>query len=231
MEEIGIRKSISMRIWLTGFFLFACSLLCIVFWALYRGNYAAEWWLNNGVEVTATGVRWGEGRSLYSDYDGHTRYHIYYYCTFEYTDENNVKYSANDTYSTQQNAQNAVGTQKKILIDPNGTEARIADYEYLTPHFAKDLAVAIIFTVPIPILYYLFIYRAVYRGIVNHILCERVGEEVKDFINPKAINENTTALGEVVKIRSWIVSYVKVRYYDNGSRISERKKVHNGSSL
>lgn len=222
MEPIGIRKSISTRIWLTGFLLFACSLLCIVFWALYKGNYAAEWWLNNGVEVKATGVKWGEGY-IWRDYsDGHSYREHYYYCQFEYESEDGKLYVVKPRYKYRETAEASVGTQRKILIDPNGTEARIADYEYLTPHFAQDLAVAIIFTVPIPILYYLFIYRAVYRGVVNHIMCERVGEEVKDFVKPKSINDNTTALGEVVRIKSWIVSYVKVRYYDKSGIVRER---------
>lgn len=99
----------------------------MVFWALYRGNYAAEWWLNNGVEVTATGVRWGEGYIWRDDADGHSYREHYYYCVFEYESEDGKLYVVKPWYKYRETAEASVGTQRKILIDPNGTKVRYYD--------------------------------------------------------------------------------------------------------
>ena len=222
MEPIGIRKSIATRIWVLSFCWFALSLLCLIFWAVYRGNYAGEWWLNNGAEVTATGVRWGKREDWHTDSDGHSSSNIYYYCVYEYESESGKLYAVEVPYQYRENAVAGIGSEIKILIDENGTEARVADYERLAPHYTRDLIIAIIFTVPIPIIYYLLIFRGIYRGVLNYIMRKVVGEEVKDFVNPKKINENATALGEVVRVQSWVVSYVKVRYYDSVGEVHEQ---------
>ncbi|MDE7380446.1 MAG: hypothetical protein K2N14_05265 [Clostridia bacterium] len=220
--EIGIRKSISLRIWILSFCWFALSLLCLIFWAVYRGNYSGEWWLNNGVEVVATGVDWGEGYKWNTDSDGHSWREHYYYCQYEYESEDGKLYSVKLRYEYRENAEAGVGSEIKILIDPNGSEARVADYERLTPHYTRDLIIAIIFSVPIPIVYYLLLYRGIYRAILNHKICKLVGEEVKDFIKSQSINKEATVIGEVVQTRSWLVSYVKVRYSDTFGETHER---------
>ena len=92
----------------------------------------------------------------------------------------------------------------------------------LTLTYERDYILAIIFCIPVPIALYLLIYRGIYRSVMNYKISKKVGDRDNDFVSGTNFNADAVKVGEVTKTRSWIVSYVKVKYQDEKNETQEK---------
>ena len=208
MRDIGINKQ-RMGVNLAFCIIFiSIVLLCAIMWGVYQGNYENEYWINNGVEVEAECIGW------FSDVDYIDMDRVIYYCEYRYVDANGKEYIAVRKFSNKENAQKQIGKKIKIVIDPNGNDVIHADLNALELTYERDLILAIIFCFPVPGVTYLLVYRGIYRSAMNYKIRKRVGEKEPYFTSGKRYNGNAIKVGEVTKVRKWIVCYVKVKYRD-----------------
>lgn len=208
MREIGINKQ-RMGVNLAFILVFICMLLmCAIMWGLYQANFTNEYWIENGVEVEAECIGW---HSVLDDHDAHL---VIYYCKYRYVDANGKEYNAALEFYSKEDAQKQIGKKIKIVIDPNSNAVRHVDLKSLKLTYERDLIIAIIFCFPVPIVTYFLIYRGIYRSAMNYKIRKKAGENEPDFMGGKRYNENAVSVGEVTKVRKWIVCYVKVKYKD-----------------
>lgn len=215
MREVGINKS-RMGINLTLILNFvAIAIICAIMWGLYQANYTNEYWLKNGIEVEAEYVECGRG---YEDNQGV----FYYYCRYRYVSPDGKEYYASEKFVHKEDAIAHIGTTIKIVIDPNSNDVRHVDLKNLTLTYERDFILAIIFCFPVPVAAYLLIYRGIYRSVLNYKIRKRAGQNEPDFMGGKQYHQDAIKVGEVTKTRSWIVSYVKVKY-ENEKGITKEK--------
>lgn len=216
MKDIGINKN-RMGANLAFILIFiSMVLMCAIMWGLYQGNYENEYWINNGVEVEAECVGW------FSRVDDRDMHLVIYYCKYRYVDANGKEYNATQEFYNKEDAQKQIGKRIKIVIDPNGNDIIHADLNALELNYERDLILAIIFCFPVPVVTYLLVYRGIYRSAMNYKIRKRVGANEPYFTGGKRYNENAIKVGEVTKVRKWIVCYIKVKYNDENGVERER---------
>lgn len=225
---IGIRKSMISIGTLLVAFTFITMLVCTIMWVLYQSNFDIENISKYGKEVEATCTHWHSQTDYFSEHS----YESYYRCYYIYYDDEGKYYSVTRRFYNREDAAAEIGKQITIVINPNGTDAWDCDLNFIKKlklTYEKDLAIAIVFCFPIPFALYLLIYRGLYRSILNSKIRNEVGvsvyekeeEEYSNLRKPeideplKSYDPTKIKTGEVVKTRSWIVSYVKVKYTDN----------------
>lgn len=208
MKDIGINKNrIGANLAFVLIFI-SMVLMCAITWGGYQGNFTNEYWINNGVEVEAECVGW------YSVLDDHDAHRVIYYCKYRYVDDNGKEYIAVQKFENKEIAQRQIGKKIKIVIDPNGNSVRHVDLKSLKLTYERDLILAIIFCFPVPIAAYLLIYRGIYRSVMNYKIRKKAGEKEPYLTDGKRYNTDAVSVGEVTKVRKWIVCYVKVKYRD-----------------
>lgn len=215
-KEIGINKS-RMGINLAFILIFISTvIICAIMWGKYQANYTNEYWLENGIEVEAECVGW------YSVVDNNDMHRIVFYCEYTYVDANGKAYNAVQRYLNQDDAQAQLGKKIPIVIDPNSNDLRHVDLKNLQLTYERDFILAIIFCFPVPIATYLLMYRGIYRSVMNYKIRKKVGDKDNDFVAGTKFNADAVKVGEVIKTRSWIVSYVKVKYTNEKGETKEK---------
>lgn len=217
MHIIGINKQ---RMWINialGLVAFSFILICAIMWGKYGANDDAKYLQENGIEVEAVGVESSiikhSGESFYS-----------YYCRYEYIGENGITYAVSRRFSYKKDAEAQIGEKITIVIDPNTNYAcwLTVPLSEIKLTYKRDFIVAIIFCIPVPIVMYLFLWRGVYRSVIDYKIRNHVGKKNNDFIAGSDYNKKLITEGEVTKTRSWIISYVKVKYKDEKGIIQEK---------
>ena len=88
--------------------------------------------------------------------------------------------------------------------------------------YKRDFALAIVFSIPVPLALYLLIYRGIYRSAINYKIRKKVGLEENDYIGVNKTNINAITMGEITKVWKWLVCYVKVKYQDDNGVTQEK---------
>lgn len=219
MKDIGINKN-RMGANLAFILIFiSMIIICAIMWARYEGNYEKENIIKNGIEAEAVCVHW------YSDVDYRDMHRVIYYCKYKYVDANGKEYYTYRRYDKEQQAMEQLGKKIPIVIDPNSYEVWDCDMDYiqkLSLTYERDFIIAIIFCFPVPVVTYLLVYRGIYRSAMNYKIRKRVGTNEPYFTGGKRYNENAIKVGEVTKVRKWIVCYIKVKYNDENGVKRER---------
>ena len=206
-KDVGIKKSripISIIIVL-GSIAFILTFICM--WWEYTSQDSYKYLQENAIEVEATVVGYGiHYRSNNEGYEVWTHY--------EYrSDWGTVYIGHHATFSTEREAKRYLGTKLKIYIDPN---SEWCDKYLPSVDYERALRDAVIYSCPIPIVLYFLIYRCIYRNVLNlKIRKKAYGGYYK--LNERVIWEpqpDSIKVGEVIKVRKWLVCYVKVRYND-----------------
>ena len=213
--DVGIRKDRSLINIALGINAIVFILLCAIMWGVYQANYENEYWINNGIEVEAECYDWV---STIED-DMH---HVVYYCRYHYVNEDGKEYIAAVRFTNKKAAQAEIGNKIIITINPNSLTVRNGSLKSLKLHYKRDFILAIIFCFPVPIVLYLFMYRSIYRSILNYKIRKMLGEEGDKFIGNPNYHKELITTGEVVKVRKWIVGYVKVSYRDEYGENQEK---------
>lgn len=216
IKEIGINKN-RMGVNLAFILIFvSMCIICAIMWGIYKANYTNAYWIENGIEVQAECVGW------YSIVDYNDMHREIYYCEYRYVDSNGKEYNAVQRFLNKENAQSQIGEKITIVIDPNSNDLRHVDLENLKLTYERDYILAVIFSAPIPIATYLLLYRGIYRSAMNYMIRKKVGDRDNDFVSGTNFNADAVKVGEVTITRSWIVSYVKVKYQDDHNKTREK---------
>lgn len=216
IKEIGINKN-RMGVNLAFILIFvSMCIICAIMWGIYKANYTNAYWIENGIEVQAECVGW------YSIVDYNDMHREIYYCKYQYVDSNGKEYNAVQRFLNKENAQSQIGEKITIVIDPNSNDLRHVDLENLKLTYERDYILAVIFSAPIPIATYLLLYRGIYRSAMNYMIRKKVGDRDNDFVSGTNFNADAVKVGEVTITRSWIVSYVKVKYQDDHNKTREK---------
>lgn len=205
-RDIGIKKDISLRMALCGIPLLVLLFLCVVLWGVYCvDDKHSDLLVKYGEEVEAEIYKYTP--SWHGDESGYM-----YQTWYRYISPDGLVYTGHwYEFGSESSAQNHIGDIITITIVPNTK----APDEYISIPKRKaelnntrhelHLALAICFTVPVPLLIYLLCYRGIYRNeLDNKILA---GYQKRDLPERR---------GEVVKVCGLIVKYIKVRYEDEG---------------
>lgn len=214
--DVGIRKQRMVVNILLGFVTFCFILVCAIMWGMYNANYTNAYWIENGIEVQAECVGW------YPIVDYNDMHREIYYCEYQYVDSNGKEYNAVQRFLNKDDAQSQIGEKITIVIDPNSNDLRHVDLENLKLNYERDYILAVIFSVPVPIVLYLLLYRGIYRSAMNYKIRKKVGNKDNDFVFGTNFNADAVKVGEVTKTRSWIVSYIKVKYQDEKNETQEK---------
>lgn len=219
MSVIGIKKT-RMGINLTFILLFiGLGLTCAIMWAVYQGNFIRESIIKNGVEVEAECV------DFIRRTDDNDMHRVVFICQYKYINDKGKEYYTYRRYNKEQQALEQLGKKIPIVIDPYGYDVWDCDMNYirnLELSYQRDFILAIIFCIPVPIAMYLLIYRGIYRSVMNYKISKKVGDKDNDFVSGTNFNADAVKVGEVTKTRSWIVSYVKVKYQDEKNKPQEK---------
>lgn len=215
LKDIGIKKSrflISLILILTTI---ALVITCFFMWFDYQSQDHYKYIRENAIEVEATIVYYDYD---YSTSDKNTKNWV---TVYEYNSEWGTIYSGKAAVHTDESTAKAeVGEKIKIYIDPNSD----LSYKHLPSiDYGRALIDAIIWSIPVPIVLYLFIYRCIYRNVMNKKIKKKVYGST--YNNDRYIHTplpNTVTQGEVTKVRKWIVCYVKVKYQDDNSVMREK---------
>lgn len=212
VKPIGIRKDKS---WILPIFIivnFAVIVATIVFWCFYSQEFRYEYILENGVEVEATVV----------DYDIHYASHgvdgdptdtssgWYYIWECYYNGKRYGGTSGNNYFRTEEQVLQYMGEKFTVTVDPNSnwvvnrpkSEIRADGF-----HYKEFLTCAIVFTCLTPFAIFAFVKFAIYPMFIDSKI-DRCGKLSKE--------------GEVINTRSFIFSYIKVRYIDDKGEIKEK---------
>ncbi len=219
IREIGIKKT-RMGINLAFILIFiGLGITCAIMWAVYQGNSIRENIIENGIEVKAECV------DCFRRTDDNDMHRVVFICQYKYTSDNGKEYYTYRRYNKEQLALEQLGQKIPIVIDPYSEDVWDCDMDYinkLTLTYERDYILAIIFCIPVPIALYLLIYRGIYRSVMNYKISKKVGDRDNDFVSGTNFNADAVKVGEVTKTRSWIVSYVKVKYQDEKNETQEK---------
>lgn len=206
-KDVGVKKSripISIII-ILGSIAFILTFICM--WWEYASQDSYKYLNANAIQVEATIDSY---RVHYFPDSNKEDWWTYY----EYQSSWGTVYCGHyATYTNESGAKKQLGKKVTIYVDPNSDwSAKFipsVDYE-------RALKDAIIYSCPIPIVLYFLIYRCVYRNILNKKIRKKAyGRYYKS--TERVIwdpQPDTIKVGEVTKVRKWIVCYVKVRYLD-----------------
>ena len=220
-KDIGIKNNRVLLSLLLILMTIAFGLVCFFCWSNYRHLSDYEYLSKNGQEVEAEIVD-----CLYHRDANHSTGN--WVLIYEYkSDWGTVYRDSIGHYSSEVKAKENIGKKITILIDPNSTSSyanlRLENLSTTPAEYARGLSIAIIFSIPIPIVLYLLIYRCIYRSVLNKKIKKKVYG--KYYNNDRIIHTpqpNTVTQGEVTKVWKWLVCYVKVKYQDENG--IEREK-------
>lgn len=216
IKYIGVKKGGGLRCFFIGLISFILFFTCVILWGVYLKNYADEILIRNGVEVEATIVDYVWGTSEVGDMVED------YSLIYKYVSEDGRVYTGvYSRVSFQKVAKEAIGKKVTIVIDPNSSLSRPRRLDQLGTleglRYKSDLITAIAAScIALPIALYLFSYRLVYRSVLDSKIRRRLPERVNDYLKASGteIKALPIVLGEVVKVRGWLIKYVKVNYRD-----------------
>ncbi len=203
VKYIGIKKN---RV-LISFFLILVALAfvitCAFMWFEYTSQDKYKYYSENAIEVEATITQYG------IHYHGQDRRDWDVWTYYEYESSWGTVYTMHHgTYSTENEAKAHIGEKIKIYIDPNSDWSSDV---FPVVNYERALRNAIIWSVPVPIVLYLLIYRCIYRNALNKKIQRKVYGS--SYNNDRVIHTPVTQ-GEVTKVYKWVVCYVKVKYKD-----------------
>ncbi|MDE6411530.1 MAG: hypothetical protein K2L02_03220 [Clostridia bacterium] len=207
VKPIGIRKDKS---WILPIFIiinFAVIVATIVFWLFYRNEFRYEYILENGVELEATAVDYDYDSEIRIDDDSVGTSGWYYIWECHY---NNRVYKGVSGYLSKETVMQSIGKKFTVTVDPNSNWAvNKSKSEIRTNgfHYKEFLTCAIVFTCLSPFAILTFVKFAVYPMFLDSRI-DRCGKLPKE--------------GEVINARSFIVSYIKVRYIDDKGETKEK---------
>lgn len=210
LKPIGIRKDKS---WILPIFIiitFSIMVAAIVFWWFYCDEFDYEYLLENGVEVEAIVVDYDYHSESYSD--GDTNYLSGWYYIWEcHYNGRTYRGTAPDGYlRTEEEVLQYLGETFTVTVDPNSNwvfdrpKSAILAYGF---HYTEYLICAIVFTCLSPFAIFAFVKFAIYPMFLDSRI-DRCGKLPKE--------------GEVINTRSFIFSYVKVRYIDDKGDTKEK---------
>ena len=209
LKPIGIRKDKS---WILPIFIIitvSIMVAAIMFWLFYREEFRYEYLLKNGVEVQAAVVDY-DYDYLDSPNDGSVDTGSGWYYTWKCY-YNNRKYSGISGYfRTEEQVVSMLGKTFTVTVDPDSSffvdkpKSAILAYGF---HYTEYLTCAIVFTCLLPCAIFAFVKFAIYPMFLDSRI-DRCGKLPKE--------------GEVINTRSFIFSYVKVRYFDEKGDTKEK---------
>lgn len=218
VKYIGVKKGGGLKYLFIGLISFILTFTCVILWGVYLKNYADEILIRDGVEVEATIVRYESWKR--GDFK----------LGYEYVSEDGKVYIGHAaTVTSRKAAEAAIGKKITIVIDPNSTLSRPRRLDQLGTledlRYESDLITAIVAScIALPIALYMFSYRLVYRSVLDSKIRRRLPGNVNDYLkaNGPGIKALPIVLGEVVKVRGWLIKYVKVNYWDENDERKEK---------
>ena len=210
LKPIGIRKD---RVWLipaTLICTFSVIIAVIVSWWFYSDEFDYEYLLENGVEVEATVVDYDYHSESYSDGDSNHLSGWYYIWECYYNGRRYWGTAPNGYLRTEEEVLSYMGEKFTVTVDPNSswvvdkTKAEILADGF---HYTEYLTCAIVFTCLLPLVMFASIKFAFYPIILDNKI-DSSGKLPKE--------------GEVIKVRKFIISYIKVKYIDDKGATKEK---------
>ncbi len=215
VKDIGIKKN---RVLISALLILVALAFIITFifmWWEYASQDKYKYYSENVIEVEATIV------SYSYDYSSSNKEKQNWVTIYEYESEWGTVYKGRAAVHTNESTAKAeVGEKIKIYIDPNSDWC---DKHLPSFNYERALRVAIIWSIPVPIVLYLLIYRCIYRNVMNKKIKKKVYGSA--FNNDRIIHTplpNTVTQGEVTKVVKWVVCYVKVKYQDENGLAREK---------
>ena len=220
-KDIGIKKNRVLISFLLVLLTVAFGLICFFVLSNYGHLSDYEYLSKNGIEVEAEIVD-----CIYHREANHSTGN--WVLIYEYKSEWGTVYRESiGHYSSESVAQEYLGKKITVIIDPNSSSSysglKLEDIITTPADYAKGLSIAIIFSIPVPIVLYLLIYRCTYRNVLNKKIKKKVYGST--YNNDRIIHTplpNTVTQGEVTKVIKWIVCYVKVKYQDENGKLKEK---------
>lgn len=214
VKYIGIKNKVNLyKIFINAFFAI-CVVFTVIFWILCYSNYNDKKMLQNGIEVEAEIV---DVREIDIRPDDPHRIERAWECIYLYVAPDGKSYSGwVGQFSQKKYAVEHIGDKVTIVINPtdgSSTYGTLESIAYWQKYSKTELLFACIFTGLLCISAYLFFYRVVYRNsldrkILKYLECRLVGYCISQ--------------GETIKIRKWLVCYVKIKYQDKDGTAKEK---------
>ena len=212
VKPIGIRKD---RVWLMPTVILVVFLILvgtIVSWVLYADEFRYEYLLENGVEVQATVIGYDYHQAS-NGVDGDstdTSSGWYYFWECYYNGKIYGGTSGNNYFRTEEQVAERVGNKFIVTVDPNSNWVVAKPKSAIHAdgfHYTEYLTCAIVFTCLLPLVILVSVKFAIYPIALNYKI-DRSGKLPKE--------------GEVIKIRSFIINYIKVKYFAENGEIKEK---------
>lgn len=221
VKDIGIKKNRVLISTILILLTIAFGLISFFVWSNYLHLSDYEYLSKNGIEVEAEIID-----CIYHREANHSTGN--WVLIYEYKSEWGTVYRESiGHYSSESVAREYLGNKITVIIDPNSSSSysglKLEDLTTTPTDYARGLSVAILFSIPIPVVLYLLFYRCIYRNVINKKIKKKVYGNI--YNNDRIIHTplpNTVTQGEVTKVRKWIVCYVKVKYQDNNSVMREK---------
>lgn len=209
VNPIGIRKD---RAWLlpAALILTASVIVAVIMsWLFYCNEFKYEYLLENGVEVEATVINYDydyADSAAGGDADTNSGWYYTWECYY-----NGRRYSGVSGYfRTEESVLQYVGNKFTVTVDPDSSfvvdktksEIRAGGF-----HYTRYLTCSVVFTCILPLIMFVCVKFAFYPIFLNYKI-DRSGKLPEE--------------GEVIKARSLIISYVKVRYIDDKGEAKEK---------
>ena len=221
MADIGVKKPrMGVNIVLILIFI-STALIYTIMWGNYQANYSKEYLIENGVETDAVGVEWFVIYATNSSNPSESL-DAGYYCRYKYIGLDGEEHFVSINWLHKKTAMAQIGKTITIVIDPRDNKVSHVNLKSLKLTYERDFILAILFCFPVPIAAYFLLYRGIYRSAINYKISKKVGENEPDFMGGKHYNTYVIKVGEVTKVKKWIVCYVKVKYQDENGVVREK---------
>ncbi len=208
LKPIGIRKD---RVWLLpAAIILTVSIIvaAVVSWLFYANEFRYEYILKNGVEVEATVISYDYDypeSTNSGDVDSDSGWYYTWECYY-----NGRLYSGIGHLRTEEQAMQYLGKKFTVTVDPDSNWAMDRPKSEIRAdgfHYKEYLTCAIVFSCLLPSVIFVSVKFAFYPTLLDYKI-DRNGKLPKE--------------GEVVKVRNFIVGYVKVRYIDDSGETKEK---------
>ncbi len=209
LKPIGIRKDKS---WILPIFIIitvSTIVAAVVFWWFYSDEFDYKYLLANGVEVEATVVDYDYHAE--SESDGNVNYLSGWYYIWEchYNGRTYRGTAPNGYLRTEEEVLQYMGKTFTVTVDPNSNwvvDRPKAEIRANGFHYTEYLTCAIVFTCLLPLVIFVSVKFAFYPMFLDSRI-DRCGKLPKE--------------GEVINTRSFIFSYIKVRYINDKGETKE----------
>ncbi len=209
LKPIGIRKD---RVWLLPAALIltvSVIVAVIVSWLFYGNEFKYEYILKNGVEVEATVVNYDYDYADCAN-DGSCDSGSGWYYTWECYYNDRIYRGVSRYFRTEEQVLQYWDKKFTVTVDPNSSWAVPKSKSEIRAegfHYTEYLTYSVVFTCLLPLILFLSVKFAFYPIFLNYKI-DRSGKLPKE--------------GEVVKVRNFIVSYIKVKYIDDKGKTKEK---------